>query len=286
MGFVVLNQPMWGGNSGFVVPDYRICTVSGYPVTLKKPLEIKKVTVYGNEGGVGDRTANMFDPSSLKQGHPSRKYESVDKYRIHAFICEVRSGEVYTVRSDAPYFGMAVYADSGNNTDVPLQEGSWNTESIYTLTITQSGYLFLYMKSSMDGKTNISPDYADSYKIMLIKGSYTGQTVPLYEPYGYKILVNIGGKCMNFYSSAALGDNNIDSTIGENHTANEKYDKLMIDVAAQTAELSTEQNIIDISHIQDWTQDFTLSEADELTVTADTAVTPSSIEIRYKGKRR
>ena len=60
MGFIVSKKPMLGGNSGLAVPDYRVRNVSGYPVMLKKPLEIREIIIRGNHNGTGDKTINNY----------------------------------------------------------------------------------------------------------------------------------------------------------------------------------------------------------------------------------
>ena len=160
--------------------------------------------------GCGDRTANLFDVSR----HPGFDGNSITitntsgaNWQGRAFDIDyaVEFGKTYTYSVDyvvdnaADYstirFGYMPANAGGVMTigDIIAIHGSGTF--VHTVTVPESidnfDYFVLYANSSGD-----NPAVGDKItisNIQIVEGSYTAETMPPYEPYGYKIPVEVSG---------------------------------------------------------------------------------------------
>ena len=177
--------------------------------TLAKPPE--SITVFGNSGGVGDKTANLFN-GLWRQGHIDTTQSAENQSaRIRSeAICAVHAGETYSVSmNDNRFFAYAnIYAkNSGNTTADAVGTATGWQQGTFTVTAAGDGYLFLMLRYASGAAEPITPADAN-INVMVIRGSYTVETMPPFEPYAYKIPIILSdgtaSKTITLYSDAGL----------------------------------------------------------------------------------
>lgn len=207
-------------------------TVSGVPLTLTDCIgsELVSLSVVGNADGVGERTANLFDVNGDINRRAddsiivSNMYINVfvegDKINIHcsgsAYYgvgqwISVEIGKTYTysytllnIGEAGGVYVQAMYPDTWTGIAIATvrQEGE---NGIASFTAEQDKVMFCF------NKTVGSPAYDTGTiigNIMFVEGEYTAETLPEYEPYGYKIPLTVSGenenKAYNIYSDTPL----------------------------------------------------------------------------------
>lgn len=98
-----------------------------------------------------------------------------------------------------------------------------------------------------------------SFKVMVVEGSYTAETMPPYID-----------KTINLFTPQQLTN---------------ETDAFAVNIPAKTATLTAGGVSTDVSDMQDWEQDFALVRGDN-TASIGTAVQPSAVEWRYLSSRR
>ena len=169
--------------------------------------------------GCGDRTANLFDVSR----HTGFDGNSITITNTSGAIWQgqafnidyaVEFGKTYTYSVDYVIDNVADYstirfgyitASAGSVMaigDIIVIHGSGTF--VHTVTVPESidnfDYFVLYANSSGD-----NPAVGDKItisNIQLVEGSYTAETMPPYEPYGYKIPVEVSGRNLLDYTKA------------------------------------------------------------------------------------
>lgn len=228
-------------------------TATGYPITLyaTMPDKPKSLTVYGNAGGVGGMTVNLFDASACVSG-------------VLSSSGNVTSNSSYVTSDYIPCIANQYYSYNFAIT-YPIRVCYYNSSKGFLSQVTnQSARALITPANTAYIRVSVAASFADS--AMVVMGRYTAETMPPYEPYRYKIPILAGNKTINLYSDVQLGTG----------------DSLTVDPEAETAVRGN----TDISALQDWTQDMTLPAANELSVTAGTEVEPGSIEVEYWSKER
>ena len=158
-------------------------------------------TIYGASGGVGERTANLFDCNYVNAYVDAAQYKfvNVNTNAISAVI-EVEPNTTYTVKkydtSNRFLIGSAASVPTLNmplsmiNTDNEKTEVTFTTES-------STNYIVVYVST---GAEHATP------RLMLNIDS----TALPYEPYGYKIPISCGGEINTIYLDTPLyGSNTI-----------------------------------------------------------------------------
>lgn len=156
-------------------------------------------TIWGNTGGVGVRTENLFDKNVyLVGGTQNPNYATNFRHLI-----QLKPNTMYTMSSNVPFVqgNNHLYIYTKGFTSNPFVTIYANNPA--TVTTDENGYLYFeyakrtYYYQLLDG----------TYYVMLTEGS----TAPSeYIPYGYKIPVTCGGTTTNIY----IGDN----PLGEGET--------------------------------------------------------------------
>lgn len=173
--------------------------------------------------GVGERTANLFDISNRTELQSvSVSYPTMAKEFNNNIIVGLASAgywdstRIVSYSFDGDNFTLQSSAGYGLGFDFDVSEGETYTVS-YTATITGSNYVAWYDAEGMYmSRTSINrglasvtvPDGAAKLvlcfvtfnnstmtvsKVQVIEGSYTTDTMPPFEPYGYKVPVEVGG---------------------------------------------------------------------------------------------
>lgn len=158
---------------------------------------ISNYRIYGNtvDGeSVGDRTANLF-ANLWKKGYIRADNGLEDQ--INGFICSgffpVEYGQTYSISRNinVGYDNVRGYRDDGSfigaGTDIcdvsnPFPSAATN---IGAFTVTNENVAFIRFNDSANDL---------GMKYMIVEGTYTEQTMPDYEPYGYRVPVTIEGK--------------------------------------------------------------------------------------------
>lgn len=172
---------------GFVMPRYKTVTASGNPLTLQNAKRLRKLTICGNavQNGTpspdapvevqlcGDRTGNLCPVSKGIEGTTNFSLET-----------PVVEGETYTFSFVADsvsegHTGVGMHLKLGSLTGTAQISGVTcpiGNRYVRSFTATGSGTLFIngYWTQSFS-------------QIQVLKGSYTAETLPAYEPYGYKV---------------------------------------------------------------------------------------------------
>lgn len=215
-------------------------TASGNPLTLQNAKRLRKLTIYGNavQDGTpspdapvevqlcGDRTGNLWD----------RAYSDVDANWVgnlggYRYLnLKLKENTTYTlfVKQNNMHHGYSDYWDSddnlvvfcvGENPNPNTCNGNTvfgstttnNPKQVYSFTTTEAPYYFkLFIRNYND--ITVKQVFDELLPgIMLVEGSYTADTLPAYEPYGYKVSGRVSG--LNLLSSA-WEDGNIDENTG------------------------------------------------------------------------
>ena len=169
--------------------------------------------------GCGDRTANLFDVSrhtGFDGNSITITNTSGATWQGQAFNIDyaVEFGKTYTYSVDyvvdnaADYstirFGYMTANAGGVMTigDIIAIHGSGTF--VHTVTVPESiddfDYFVLYANSS--GGNPAVGDKITISNIQIVEGSYTAETMPPYEPYGYKIPVEVSGRNLLDYTKA------------------------------------------------------------------------------------
>lgn len=169
-------------------------------------------TIYGADGGVGDRTANLFDYTKTDDIiansfiNQSGVIVTSDEYYI-SYPIEVNVGETYTWKFNT---------DTGNSHTAPTVGFYDSSDNLLSTAHHDSAIRYFsfevptncaYIRASVFTK-----DKNVQQEAMLNEGS-----TPLpYEPYGYKIPVICGNKTTNIYIDSPLDDgDSIDYTTSQ-----------------------------------------------------------------------
>lgn len=167
-------------------------------------------TIYGNDGGVGDRTANLFDKSA-----------TVDTTTLSWAAIYTVSGldtsKSYTLSTNyvRPSNVQAASLYLATSTSVSSSaDGVWSGLS-KTKQPNEDGTLLVIIRMNQ-GYTDAQPIYNDVLNGTVLVMLNEGSTALPYEPYGYKIPVGCGGQTTNIYIDSPLGDgDSIDYTTSQ-----------------------------------------------------------------------
>ena len=162
----------------------------GYPAVLYKTMagKPKTLTVYGAEGGVGDKTANLFDKNSIVSTFAAREEIPIaGGYRLASIA--LRANTNYYIKA----MGTPLSIYGGVNVEIKSYSGSYVNLSSKrpaltkgSLTTNESGMLYIFFAISGSASQNAAAvkSMLNSLDLMIIEG----HSEPLsYEPYGYKI---------------------------------------------------------------------------------------------------
>lgn len=163
-------------------------------------------SIAGAQGGVGDRTGNLFDGNFL-QGY----WAIADGAFISAnnWVCSSKlpctPNTTYTSKFStlSRWYGYIWFDIDGNYIGSTLSQESATPTSpiIFTATSPSNAAYFGFDIAGATWNTLIHPE--DVTDLMIVEGS----TALPYEPYGYKIPIVCGGETTNFYLDNPLDEN-------------------------------------------------------------------------------
>ena len=178
----------------------KLRTFSGVPpltFKAKKSGTLKNYRIYGNTvngDSVGDRTGNLFDGNFL-QGYWA--YADGRFTYTNTWICTTKipctGGQMYTYSFSkaSRWFGFVWYDGDGDYISTNNRQDGSNTQ--YRLYFAEAPSNAEFMAMNIAGY----PDYnsiilpSDITDFMLVEGKYTSETMPNYEPYGYRVPVTV-----------------------------------------------------------------------------------------------
>lgn len=223
---------------GFVMPWYKTVTASGNPVTLEAAKRLRQLTIYGNavQNGTpspdapvevqlcGDATGNLYDVNDKYGTWNTAVTDDAGWITVNYDNTEGTSGSwpslytnfrdviepstEYTVVTEIEYIsGCAVH---------PNTTGSPKSAFNILFSYTQQGTHYMTVTSESDLSdcvTLLRSNYlvepgnigSAKFRISLFKGSYTAETIPAYEPYGYKVSGRVEGMNLFDKDNATLG---------------------------------------------------------------------------------
>ena len=256
--YVLMNSGVWKGH---------IRNISGNPVTLDKAMGLQTLEVLGNsiqDGtpspdnpvevvGVGEKTLNLFNPDIIW------------------------TNNYYIDSTGSITYNTYTYFDSAYSQVVELNAGIAYTAGIFkpTNSIDHSAYCRVF-SCNKDGENRVQLDFANNAQnnvvlnfesptgyiilsvtrekgtlidttlknVMIVEGEYTADTLPPYEPYGYKVPVsvekqNIKPQTLNIYTPQIL------------HGLGDVSDTVVLDFNNRRAELV--QNVVPYEFRKTWT---------------------------------
>lgn len=173
---------------------------------------------------VGDKTKNLFDmnliTNSKYETHPDENYFDVKAYSITAMspsnfmiMSGLKAGDTVTTSRTKE----VIQEGEGNSL------GAWGKVTLLSKVSGVSSVVLCDMNENI-GTVTIPDDFnpnnyyglviygmnkTDSilriHNMQIVKGSYTEETMPEYEPYGYKIPITVGNNTTNIFLNAPLG---------------------------------------------------------------------------------
>lgn len=214
-----LRRKIWTLNRSGKFRGY-LRTVSGYPVTLTDCMAGQPVSMAVDGNAVqdgtptpdnpvdvqlcGDRTVNLFDETLVegKIGTQNADLDFIEDGKTYSVTCVGNGNGIMLVR------GLTSEND-GTGTEISVFRNV-KGQVIRTFTADLTTYVKYIIRYYYSEKNDI-------HNIMIIKGAYTAETMPAYEPHGYKVSGQVEG--LNLLSSA-FEQGNIDANTGENTTNN------------------------------------------------------------------
>lgn len=213
--------------TGFYKPSAVTVTASGNPLTLQNAKRLRKLTIYGNavQDGTpspdapvevqlcGDRTGNLFDVSNFtsnSNGYVENGSIYVTGYPYQPGITPEDFLEMTGLKEGDTFTSVADYTQvlpaSNKTQTVQFIKKESAPEDISTLVAFGiEGAIITRIIPAGFNSDNFYPMYiycgtstgkgvkAIWRNLAIYKGSYTADTLPAYEPYGYKVPVKVGG---------------------------------------------------------------------------------------------
>ena len=181
--------------------------IENTPPLTYKAIEgtLKNYRIYGNTvngESVGDRTANLFDGNFLR-GYWA--YADGEFSYINTWICTTKisctGGQAYTYSFSnlSRWTGFVWYDADGNYISTNNRQDDSDTQyRLYCATApSNTTYMAINIAGYPDQSATILP--SDITDFMLVAGEYTSETMPNYEPYGYKVPVTVNSGTVNIY---------------------------------------------------------------------------------------
>ena len=197
--------------TGFYKPSAVTVTASGNPLTLQNAKRLRKLTICGNavQDGTpspdapvevqlcGDRTGNLLSMRNVSASNiPVKSYNNgiieVIGNSNYSGGRTTRLSEYITLEANQTYT-LALYlvsgkVDSSINACLSRREnGNFYNGAPFSvakrvITITPNENVEVYLGLNLSQR-----DYNSTLRVAIYKGSYTADTLPAYEPYGYKV---------------------------------------------------------------------------------------------------
>lgn len=219
-----LRRKIWTLNRSGKFRGY-LRTVSGYPVTLTDCMAGQPVSLAVDGNAVqdgtptpdnpvdvqlcGDRTVNLFDKTLLKIATTVRgggvgstwEYNS-NKIKMSTEKIYVKPNTQYTVivyNNDIYWRDRIIESDANdictcNHNHYTIDETYEPRKNLKVYTfVSKENTEYIIIRFMRTDCAEISYNDVTNVKCMLIEGAYTAETMPAYEPYGYKVPLTMTG---------------------------------------------------------------------------------------------
>lgn len=219
-----LRRKIWTLNRSGKFRGY-LRTVSGYPVTLTDCIAGQPVSLAVDGNAVqdgtptpdnpvdvqlcGDRTVNLFDKTLLKIATTVRgggvgstwEYNS-NKIKMSTEKIYVKPNTQYTVivyNNDIYWRDRIIESDANdictcNHNHYTIDETYEPRKNLKVYTfVSKENTEYIIIRFMRTDCAEISYNDVTNVKCMLIEGAYTAETMPAYEPYGYKVPLTMTG---------------------------------------------------------------------------------------------
>ena len=219
-----LRRKIWTLNRSGKFRGY-LRTVSGYPVTLTDCMAGQPVSLAVDGNAVqdgtptpdnpidvqlcGDRTVNLFDKTLLKTATSTRgagvgstwEYDS-NKIKMSTEKIYVKPNTQYTVivyNNDIYWRDRIIESDANdictcNHNHYTIDETYEPQKNLKVYTfVSKENTEYIIIRFMRTDCAEISYNDVTNVKCMLIEGAYTAETMPAYEPYGYKVSGRVEG---------------------------------------------------------------------------------------------
>ena len=215
-------------------------TASGNPVTLEAAKRLRQLTIYGNavQDGTpspdapvevqlcGDRTGNLYNVNDKYKtwntavtddaGWITVNYDNTEgtadfwSSLFTNFRDVIEPNTQYTLVTEIEYIsGGIIYVTtraSDNNISPFNTHVAYSTAGTYCRTVTSKSNLSdCNVLLRTFGCTRAGDTLTAKFRISLLKGAYTAETIPDYEPYGYKVSGRVEGVNLFDKGNATLG---------------------------------------------------------------------------------
>ena len=239
-----MNIPAYLKN--FLYNRYRYTEVEGIPPIIFKGNgdNLIDYRIYGASGGVGDRTGNFFDKKNTEIIHAYFSPENL--WQVNAdsssIIIKVLPNTQYTLSIATAISIFRIYETSlenpePGNSDVftPIIRASNIKE--YTFTTDNDIKYIIFQGTNADTEMWIN-------SLVLNIGP---NSLPSYEPYGYKVPVIVSGK--NLFNGELLQGYYTDSTMSTLASQNSNYKSIKIYLKKGKYTLSSNINLLIVRFI-------------------------------------
>ena len=218
-------------------------TVEDYPLTLPDIKKLKTLSILGNSSqdgtpspdnpldvvGTGTRTGNLFDISQIV--NVSNISKDGNNLILNDYACSsllspnmllkmtgLKQGDEFTTSRNFEIISGEINSASGrisfsrkDNSQIAFYLSQGSTKIITSGTIPDDfnnenyNNAVFYGCNTGDDKKFIISD------LQVLKGSYTADTLPPYEPYGYKVAVTASGR--NLFNAVGVANNSEDTDL-------------------------------------------------------------------------
>ena len=141
--------------------------------------------------GVGEKTGNLFDYKYF--------FDNCIAGNLSRLVYEVKPNTSYTLSTSVPTGGgyASVFLSSGVVETVTTDTDGVSMGNPRTVTADENGKITITLRTVSVVSEAIELHEAEfasgQYWVMLLEGSHTAESIPQYEPYGYKAPVEVGG---------------------------------------------------------------------------------------------
>lgn len=186
-------------------------TAEGNPITLSQIRSVLSLSVLGNSSqsgvpspdnplevvGTGERTGNLFDENKINKQNPTNQdiELNLDNNETYCLFSNINGGKGLII----------IYAKTTGTDELKEIARNDTTQRFknFVVDYTQySGYILRWFAYSGENSIN---------NIAIYKGSYTADTLPSYEPYGYKVAVTAHG--LNLFDAENIIENTEDTAV-------------------------------------------------------------------------
>ena len=164
--------------------------------------------IFGNtvEGvSCGDRTKNLFDENDVYFGDWIGSNGTVQHDQPYAAAYEIDTSDIENISVYAygtKPFSYSICTYNGDTFIARSHIIGTNTGKVNAISVATATKVIIQVAKGSSLSDVITQDDVNSYKMFVVSGNYTAETIPAYEPYGYAIPI----ECGNITTTAYIAD--------------------------------------------------------------------------------